>query len=420
MTFPLFLLMPALRLVGGFVQSLTQSRPADAPVSIVGGGSPSVEFQPMLQQIIGAQMIAQGATQALPQAPGSLGSSLESDSSSTPAFTLPAHSAFRAPHSAFGIPHSAFPTAPVDARIAPVVEVGSMALGVADPQRPAMEIGSQPAHPSFAGAAATLQSQPEPFALSSALIAQHRAFASLQAGRPGDAPPVEITGPLSSAVDPLSLYEASLLVEPIDPAGRTARSGVAEIGGPGEDGRVGHLTPAAWQEPFALRPDGIASLGLSLSADHAAPKDVSASPAPQPAVELPRLVDQLAGSVRVSWESGRSEARFSLVPPDLGTVRVQMVMEHSSLSLTFTAGSEHARGLIQSSLSELKENLTGQGIDVGQMSVLVDLAGRNSERSFSAFDLNDGRPEAPPRAPVVQPVLAERLAPALSGLDLFA
>lgn len=292
-----------------------------------------------------------------------------------------------------------------------------MVSGVADPQG---EIGSQPAHPSFAGAAAGLQSQSEPFPLSSAFRIPHSAFVSPAPWRSGDALPVEITGPLSSAVDPLSLYEARFFVEPIDPAGQTARSGVAEIGGPGEDGRVGHLTPAAWQEPFALKPDGIANLGLSLSAAHAAPTDVSASPAPQPAVELPRLVDQLASSVRVNWESGRSEARLSLVPPDLGTVRVQMVMEHSSLSLTFTAGSEHARGMIQSSLSELRENLTGQGIDVGQMSVLVDLAGRNSERSFSAFDLNDGRPEALPRAPVVQPVLAERLAPALSGLDLFA
>jgi hypothetical protein len=413
MNFPFFLLVPALKLVGGIVQSLTQSRPADAPVSIVGGGSPSVEFQPMLQQIIGAQMIAQGATQA----PTPLDSPAEGESVSPSTSGLAPYSTLHVPHSALRTPQSTFVPAPADARVAPVVEVGSMVSGVADPQG---EIGSQPVHPSFAGAAAGLQSQPDPFAPSSALIAQHRAFASLQAGRPGDAPPVEITGPLSSAVDPLSLYEARFFVEPIDPAARAARNGTAEIGGPGEDGRVGHLTPAAWQEPFALKPDGIANPGLSLSAAHAAPTDVSAPAATQPAVELPRLVDQLASSVRVNWESGRSEARLSLVPPDLGTVRVQMVMEHSSLSLTFTAGSEHARGLIQSSLSELRENLTGQGIDVGQMSVLVDLAGRNSERSFSAFDLNDGRPEAPPRAPVVQPVLAERLAPALSGLDLFA
>lgn len=400
MSFPFFLIVPALKLIGGLVQSLTQSRPADAPAAVVGGGPPSVEFQPMLQQMLGAQLIAQAAGQAPAPAVPSAGA---------PAL---------APSAASGGPAGS-PIAPPpwiqpaqgDARAVPIVEIGAAANF------------SQPAS-AYAGFTSSGQALVEPgspslLATAPAATSQ-RTTASAGLIDPGGSPAAFTVYAPERPFE--SLVRASWIAEGRGVETQWAMKGELTAAGLMTDG-ASDRGPAdtAPADPFVMRPDGIAHLGLSSSQSRSEAIDAAAPAAgPIHVDEAPRLADQLANSVRVNWDNGRSEARLALVPPDLGTVRVQMVMEHSSLSLTFTAGNEHARGLIESSLPRLKENLAEQGIDVGEMNVQVDLTERDPGRSFRAFDFDNVPPEIPQRLSTVAPFMIERPVPAISGLDLFA
>ena len=424
MTFPLFLLIPALKLVGGIIQAMTQSRPADAPAVVVGGGQALVEFQPMLQQMLGAQMIAQ----ATPQSPTPFGPSPEGESVSPPASGL-------TPYSAFRIPHSAFVRTPGDARAVPIVEMGNAVGPEMDGEMWGASINSRPAFgspplTSSQSASATVGFTPSGQAL-------------VEPGPPSPLVPTpaatrQRTTASAGLIDPGESPAAFTVHAPENPVESLIRaSWVAEGGGVGtpwsmerDPAAVGLMADGARNtgpaqtapaEPFIMRPDGIAHFGLSSSQSRSEAIDAAApAAAPIQVDEAPRLADRLAHSIRVNWENGRSEARLALVPPDLGTVRVQVVMEHSSLSLTFTAGNEHARGLIESSLPRLRENLAGQGLDVGQMNVQVDLTERDPGRSFRAFDFDNVPPEIPQRLSTVAPFMIERPVPAISGLDLFA
>jgi hypothetical protein len=412
MNFPLFLIVPALRLIGGIVQSLTQGQPADAPGSVIGGGSPTVEFQPMLQQLLGAQMMAEAAGQTQPPtAPFSAGNFI-SPHASGDSTLIPPHSA-----------------ASGDARIAPTVEMGTPFGAMMDIRTLGVPSGSPSTPPEFVGLVGSGASTPvvphsafDPALMISRPAPVAQVFGdpplpgAAPSGVPGDTGLIDSPQPLGFTVGPLSAHGARSSIEALNRAG-WASSGLEMT----EEGQVGRLTEGPQRESFTMRSDGIVNFGLSASRSHTeAPATVAAAAAPASVPELPRLADQLAHSVRVNWESGRSEARLALVPPDLGTVRVQVVMDHSSLSLTFTAGSEQTRGLIESSLSGLREKLAGQGIDVGQMNVQVDLTERDSGRSFSAFDLHDSLPEAPRRLETAFLAPAPRPIPALATLDLFA
>jgi hypothetical protein len=146
-------------------------------------------------------------------------------------------------------------------------------------------------------------------------------------------------------------------------------------------------------------------------------EEVAAAP-----IEWRNVEDQLVHAVRINLESGRTEARLHLEPPDLGAVRIQMVMDRDALSLSFHAESGTTRNLLEASLHQLRENLNREGISVGQMSVALsfDFAGRNPGQAPAARRLREGSWPIP--APV-RPIERETtVAPALSagGLDLFA
>jgi hypothetical protein len=146
-------------------------------------------------------------------------------------------------------------------------------------------------------------------------------------------------------------------------------------------------------------------------------EEVAAAP-----IEWRNVEDQLVHAVRINLESGRTEARLHLEPPDLGAVRIQMVMDRDALSLSFHAESGTTRNLREASLHQLRENLNREGISVGQMSVALsfDLAGRDPGQAPAARRMREGSWPIP--APV-RPIERETtVAPALSagGLDLFA
>ncbi|HLC42527.1 MAG TPA: flagellar hook-length control protein FliK, partial [Methylomirabilota bacterium] len=144
--------------------------------------------------------------------------------------------------------------------------------------------------------------------------------------------------------------------------------------------------------------------------------------APASSRELTSVTEQLVHAVRINVESGRTEARLHLEPPDLGAVRIQMVMDQQSLSLRFHAGSETTRALLEASLGELRDNLSQQGISVGQMSVglTFDLANQNGGQLPAPWMIRDER--WPSAAPVrtLEPQSVPTPQISLSALDLLA
>jgi hypothetical protein len=114
----------------------------------------------------------------------------------------------------------------------------------------------------------------------------------------------------------------------------------------------------------------------------------NARPAPgdRPDPVLPRLVEQVVHSARLSLDGERAEVRLRLHPPSLGEIRVQAVMDDRLVTLRIQTESRVTKGLLESGLRDLREALTGQGVDVDRIQIQLALdfrGGQPGGRSLS-------------------------------------
>ncbi|MGC8863685.1 MAG: flagellar hook-length control protein FliK [Armatimonadota bacterium] len=85
-----------------------------------------------------------------------------------------------------------------------------------------------------------------------------------------------------------------------------------------------------------------------------------------------RLSSEIVRAASLRVVEGRTGLDIRLDPPQLGTVRVNIFIEHGNLTASIQTTTESARQILQSGLDDLKAALTDQGINVQSLSVSVN------------------------------------------------
>ncbi|HPF37262.1 MAG TPA: flagellar hook-length control protein FliK [Phycisphaerae bacterium] len=82
-------------------------------------------------------------------------------------------------------------------------------------------------------------------------------------------------------------------------------------------------------------------------------------------------VDNLVRELNASGVPGRYQATLRLDPPSLGTVRIQLNLQHEGLSIQVDTQSRQTSKLIESKLNDLREALSAHGIRVERADVVT-------------------------------------------------
>ncbi len=82
-----------------------------------------------------------------------------------------------------------------------------------------------------------------------------------------------------------------------------------------------------------------------------------------------RIIDQMVREVRLSRFPERSELVVRLTPPELGSLRVQLIQSGSGLTGQIMTSTDNVRNLIQASLPALMDALSTAGLKVESVSV---------------------------------------------------
>ena len=88
--------------------------------------------------------------------------------------------------------------------------------------------------------------------------------------------------------------------------------------------------------------------------------------------DRPEVVDQIVRHVVTSIKEGRSEMHILLEPEHLGTLRLRLLLDESTLTVRLQVASESTRELIESHLPKLRAFLEQQGLSVEKFDVLVE------------------------------------------------
>lgn len=438
MSFPVFLIGPMLRIIAGVVRyALDASKNAQDDAPSVSTQPPTMEFSPLLAELVGSQAYGNAILPVgwlVPE--GDAATQLTGAPPAPVARTL----------TAIGTPGTeprAILTAPANAGLKPVFVQG-------DPRSVFQDFEAIPEKSQAPAPVAILEATPDAERFVAAgpdqgiALGEAPVRSGLQASPPaedlsilgrellgatneGQGSPAARTSDLRSATLPVNFSPAPD-VAPAEPlregdgfSGETAPH-FRERGFSLETVRLGR-EPAGDRfeppiQPADLPPVPPAHAEVHRVAAPDLPEEVTAAP-PR---EWRNIEDQLVHAVRINLESGRTEARLHLDPPDLGAVRIQIVMDRNALSLSFHAENNATRNLLEASLHQLRDSLNREGISVGQMSVALsfDLAGRNSGHAPAPRRVREGSWPFPASA---RPIARETtMAPALSpgGLDLFA
>jgi flagellar hook-length control protein FliK len=121
---------------------------------------------------------------------------------------------------------------------------------------------------------------------------------------------------------------------------------------------------------------------------------------------------------------GRHEVTLELRPDDLGTIRVEVSVEHQTVHLTLHAADPATSRLLSAGLADLRSALADAGLTAGQVGVGLDGGGGAGFRRRSA-DAGDGDLRRPggsgPRLTATdEPIPVRTFRPVAAGrLDLF-
>jgi hypothetical protein len=113
---------------------------------------------------------------------------------------------------------------------------------------------------------------------------------------------------------------------------------------------------------------------------------------------------------------GRHEVTLELRPDNLGTIRVEVVVEHQTVHLTLHAAEPATSRLLSANLPDLRSALAEAGLTAGQVGVGLDGSGSGQRRSRPQAALH---PSSPDRERATATVRTLRPMAAAGRLDLF-
>jgi flagellar hook-length control protein FliK len=299
--------------------------------------------------------------------------------------------------------------------------------------RPSTEATQQP--PAATITNASIDAEPQPAPSESALPAPREA-APIPAGRDASAPvdgAVATTSPAAGAASRASsVNRVQRPTSPPSPQSHTAQPSPSPtmasatpkqgaqkdrpVSAPQAPG-AGLPTPSQ-AEPAAPAVARAAQIDLAVQAENATgqPASTEAQPAGPARVEpSPRLAPQDAAvAIRQQLpEEGAETGRASgtivrglhalvnqrggamtmrLDPPELGQLRVEMVLSRGVVSAEFQASTQQAQALLDRSMSALRSALEGHGLTVDRLTVHSSAASQQGQQGTTSDDSHDQRP----------------------------
>ena len=101
--------------------------------------------------------------------------------------------------------------------------------------------------------------------------------------------------------------------------------------------------------------------------------------------------DGLVNVVRFIRADGIQKANVIIDPPALGRVSVELSSTSSGVEATIKVASEQIRQLVQSQLTQLRMNLSQQGVQVAEFSVDVQQDNAQQQNQHDAYNNNNSR-----------------------------
>ena len=141
----------------------------------------------------------------------------------------------------------------------------------------------------------------------------------------------------------------------------------------------GHSGRAEVQK--AVLPDQVTDTPISKTANLEKPPPTSAKSF------LPAyVVDQVGKQIARSLLKGNRVIQLQLKPPDLGTIKVVLDMQHDSLKLEMVIENASVKELLKSNIHELRASLVEQGVKLAKVDVQINYdfgqSPSNSQESF--------------------------------------
>ena len=141
----------------------------------------------------------------------------------------------------------------------------------------------------------------------------------------------------------------------------------------------GHAGRAGVQK--TALPDQVADTPISKTANLEKPPATSAKGF------LPAyVVDQVGKQIARSLLKGNRVIQLQLKPPDLGTVKVALDMQHDSLKLEMVIENSSVKELLKSNIHELRASLVEQGVKLAKVDVQINYdSGQSMSNSQESF-----------------------------------
>lgn len=132
-----------------------------------------------------------------------------------------------------------------------------------------------------------------------------------------------------------------------------------------------------------------------------------------------QIKEQIVDHARLQLNQHNSEMVIKLRPEHLGDVTLKVTVENGNVTATFHADQPEVRGIIESSLQQLKQELSNQGLKVDHVGVYSGLQQffandqREQRQQFIAKDIKKGVAEFSALEEEAEPLNS----PSLSGID---
>jgi len=103
-------------------------------------------------------------------------------------------------------------------------------------------------------------------------------------------------------------------------------------------------------------------------------------------------MNQILQGARLMVKSGVAHMHLELHPPELGRLRLALVVEGEMVTARFTAESQTVRAIIETNLPELRSALQESGLQVDQLQVEVETGDGSQSGAFGQFLPEDSSP----------------------------
>ena len=93
------------------------------------------------------------------------------------------------------------------------------------------------------------------------------------------------------------------------------------------------------------------------------------------------VISQLSEKIKVDVRGNLTEMRINLKPEHLGDISLKVMTQNGIVSAQLIAENEQVRAIIETNLNELRDMLSGQGLNISQLTVSVNDGNSGFERA---------------------------------------